>query len=149
MRQAIAAWEATGAQCGKSAALGGLARVCLEAGQTEEGLTYIAEGIDHGYQTGERFDEATQYWIRGELLGQHGASDQEVEADFQRSIKVARQLNARLSELRATVHLCRFWQRQGRKEEARPALAEIYGWFTEGFDSPVLLEAKQLLEELS
>jgi hypothetical protein len=83
------------------------------------------------------------------LLGQQGASDQEVEADLQRSIDVARQRNARLIELYATIHLCRLWQRQGRKEEARQALAEIYGWFSEGFDSPILLTARQLLEELS
>ncbi len=149
MLQAVADWQATGAQCGKSANLGGLARVCLEAGQTEDGLSFSAEAIDHRRRTGERFYEAEQYWIRGELLRQQGASDQEVEAEFQRSINVARQLNARLSELQATICLCRLWQQQGRKEEARPALAEIYGWFTEGFDSPDLLAAKQLLEELS
>jgi len=149
MRQAIANWEATGAQCGKSAALGGLAMVCLEAGQTEKGLAYIAEGIDHGYQTGERFAEATLHWVRGELLAQQGTSDQEVEADFQRAIHIARQLNARLSELRATTRLCRLWQRRGKKEEARRVLSEIYGWFSEGFDSPVLLAAKKLLDELS
>ena len=148
MRRAIADWQATGAQAGKTAILGGLARVCLEAGQTEDGLACSAEAIDFCYRTSERFDEATQYWVRGELLGQQGASDQEVEADFQRSINVARQLNARLSELWATIHLCRLWQRQGKKEEARQALAEIYGWFTEGFDSPVLLAARQLLEKL-
>jgi hypothetical protein len=72
-----------------------------------------------------------------------------VEAEFQRSINVARQLNARLSELRATIHLCHLWQRQGRKKEAQQALAKIYGWFTEGFDRPVLLSARQLLDELS
>ena len=149
MLRAIAAWEATGAQCGKAAILTGLAMVCLEAGQTEDGLAYSAEAIDLCHRTGERYDEATQYWVRGELLGQQGASDQEVEADFKQAIDVARQLNARLSELRATIRLCRLGLRQGKKEEARQALAEIYGWFTEGFDSPVLLAARQLLEELS
>jgi len=148
MRQAISDWQATGAQSAKAAILGGLARVCLEAGQTEEGLALLAEALDFCYRTGERFDEATQYWVRGELLGQQGASDQEVEADLQRSIDVARQRNARLIELYATIHLCRLWRRQGRKEEARQALVGIYGWFTEGFDSPVLLAARQLLDDL-
>ncbi len=149
MRQAVADWLATGAKCGLAAVLGGLAMISLEAGQTENGLAYLAEGIDHAGRTGERFYKAEQYWLRGELLRQQGASDQEVEAEFRRSIDVARQLNARLSELRATIRLSRFWQLQGRVEEARQALAEIYGWFSEGFDSPDLLVARQLLEDLS
>jgi adenylate cyclase len=149
MLQAVADWEATGAQCGKAAILGGIAGVCLEAGQTEDGLEYSAAAIDLCQKTGEQYDEATQYFVLGELLEQQGACKQEVEANFQNSISIARQLNARLSELRATIRLCRFWQRQGRQEEARQALGEIYGWFSEGFDSPVLLAASQLLEELS
>jgi predicted ATPase len=149
MRQSIVDWQATGAQCGKSGVLGGLAMVCLEAGQTTEGLALSTAAIDFRGRTGERYYEAEQYWIRGELLRQQGASHQEVEAEFQQAIKVARQLNARLPELQATIRLGRFWQRQGKEEKARQALAEIYGWFTEGFDSPDLLVARQLLREIS
>jgi predicted ATPase len=68
------------------------------------------------------------------------------EAGFQRAVEVARGQSAKSWELRATTSLCRLWQRQGRREEARRRLADIYGWLTEGFDTPDLQEAKALLE---
>jgi predicted ATPase len=73
----------------------------------------------------------------------------EAEARLHKAIEVARRQSAKSWELRATVSLCRLWQGQGRTDEARHALAEIHGWFTEGFDTPDLKEAKALLEELS
>ncbi len=73
----------------------------------------------------------------------------EVERHYQRAIEVARQQNARSWELRATVSLCRLWQKQGQREAARHMLEEMYGWFTEGFDTVDLQEAKALLEELA
>jgi predicted ATPase len=73
----------------------------------------------------------------------------EVEQNYWQAIEVARQQQARSWELRATLSLCRLWQEQGKQEEARQWLAEIYGWFTEGFDTSDLKEAKALLEELS
>jgi hypothetical protein len=76
-------------------------------------------------------------------------SPQEAEACFLKAIEVARRQQAKSWELRATVSLARLWQSQGKKEEARQMLAEIYGWFTEGFDTKDLQEAKALLEELS
>jgi len=148
MRRAVADWRATGARCGEAAILGAIAGVCLEAGQTADGLADVAAAIELCRLTGESYDEPNQYWIRGELLEQGGAGDQEVEAHLRRAISIARQHQSRLSELRATTHLARFWQRRGRNEEARAALAEIYGWFREGFDSPVMLAARQLLDEL-
>jgi tetratricopeptide (TPR) repeat protein len=149
MRQAIADWQATGAQCGKAAMLGGIARACLRVGQTEDGLTCISEALSLIRQKGERYDEATQYRIRGELLLEQGACVHEVEASFKQAIEVAHQLDARLSELWATTSLARLWQQQDRGEEARHALAAIYSWFDEGFDSPVLRAARSLLAELS
>jgi predicted ATPase len=73
----------------------------------------------------------------------------EAEASLHNAIEVARHQQAKSWELRATVSLCRLWQQQGRMDEARQMLAAIYSWFTEGFDTPDLQEAKALLEELS
>ncbi|HEV8713013.1 MAG TPA: hypothetical protein VGX03_09315, partial [Candidatus Binatia bacterium] len=73
----------------------------------------------------------------------------EAEAYFHKAIKIARQQQAKSLELRATVSLARLWQQQGKQKEAHEVLAEIYGWFTEGFDTKDLQEAKALLEELS
>ncbi len=78
-----------------------------------------------------------------------GGDEAEVEACFHRAIEVARRQQAKSWELRATVSLCRLWQKQGKTEEARKILQEIYDWFTEGFDTKDLKEAKALLEELS
>jgi predicted ATPase len=72
----------------------------------------------------------------------------QAEICFQHAVEVARRQSARSWELRATVSLCRLWQAQGRADEARQMLAEIYGWFTEGFDTPDLQGAKALLKEL-
>jgi adenylate cyclase len=75
--------------------------------------------------------------------------DDEVGSHFHKAIEVAREQSAKSLELRATMSLARLWQKQGKKEEAKQRLAEIYGWFMEGFDTPDLVEAKALLEELS
>ena len=78
-----------------------------------------------------------------------GAAEAEIVACFRHAIEVACQQDAKSWELRATMSLCRLWQKQGKGEEARQILAEIYGWFSEGFDTPDLKEAKALLDELS
>jgi predicted ATPase len=85
----------------------------------------------------------------GELLLMKGVHEGEVERHFQKAFDVAREQSAKSLELRATMSLARLWQKQGKKEEARQRLAEIYDWFTEGFDTHDLVEAKALLEELS
>ena len=86
--------------------------------------------------------------IRGELREEQGQTGQ-AEADFRDSIKLARSMGAKAWELRATVSLARLLAKQGRPEEARAVLAEIYNWFTEGFDTADLKEAKALLGELN
>jgi predicted ATPase len=82
------------------------------------------------------------------LLQQATADEREAEACFQNALKVARGQSAKSLELRAVMSLCRLWQKQGKKEDARGLLAEIYDWFTEGFDTADLKTAKALLEEL-
>ena len=92
------------------------------------------------------------YRLRGELLlkeeGVKQKDNLSPEACFLKAIEVARQQKAKMWELRATVSLSRLWQKQGKTEEARQRLAQIYNWFTEGFDTPDLKEAKALLEVL-
>lgn len=92
--------------------------------------------------------DAELHRLRGELLLVTGATEAEAEICFQQAIEIARQQSAKSWELRATTSLARLWQRQGKKAEARQMLAEIYGWFTEGFDTANLKDAKALLEEL-
>ena len=83
------------------------------------------------------------------MLRQTAANENEAEACFQNALKVARGQSAKSLELRAAMSLCRLWQRQGKKAEARQLLGDIYGWFTEGFDTADLKQAKALLEELT
>ena len=101
-------------------------------------------------QKDTHYHEAEHHRIKGELLLLRGEAKAEVEAEacYHKAIELARQQQAKSWELRAVMSLCRLWQRQGKREEARQLLAEIYGWFTEGFDTPDLKDARELLEEL-
>jgi predicted ATPase len=148
MREGMAALQSIGVRCYLSGALRSLAEAQAKAGQPEEGLTTLAEALTLVEQTDERHWEAELYRLRAELLLMQG-HDAGAEARLQKAIEVARRQQAKSWELRATVSLCRLWQEQGRMDEARQMLAEIYGWFTEGFDTPDLQEAKALLKELS
>ena len=100
-------------------------------------------------QQEERYWEAEIYRLRGVvLLRQPGTSQAEAETWLQRALDVARRQEAKSLELRAAMSLARLWQQQGKRAEAYELLAPIYGWFTEGFDTADLQEAKALLEEL-
>jgi len=143
------------------------------AGQAERALLATNRALAWIEQTGVRLLEAEVWRTRGELLlradeGRTTNDDKEpgapsivshtnvgrpspsgeAEACFQRALEVAREQEARWFELRAAVSLARLWQAQGRRDEARELLAGVYGWFTEGFDTVDLVEAKALLEEL-
>ncbi|HSR35376.1 MAG TPA: hypothetical protein VLY63_32805, partial [Anaerolineae bacterium] len=155
MREGLAAHRSTGARLYVSGILGALAEVQALAGQPGEGLTTLQEALALVEETGERHWEAELYRVQAELLLVQGddveaeASLHQAESCFQQAIEVARRQSAKSWELRATVSLCRLWQEQGRTDEARGMLAEVYAWFTEGFDTPDLLEARALLDELS
>jgi predicted ATPase len=152
IRQGIADYQATGAELGRSHQLISLAEAYGKVGQVEEGLTALDEALIIVQRTGEGFCEPEAHRLKGELLWIQGKAEAEVETCFQRAIKVARQQNAKSWELRAMMSLCRLWHSQGsqgKREEARKRLAEIYGWFSEGFDTADLKEAKRLLAELS
>src|SRR3990172_8041260 len=161
MRQGLASWQATGAELYRSYWLALLAEAYGKAGQTEEGLTVLAEALAVVNKNSERFYEAELYRLKGELLLMQavgagsipdefvGDAPTEAETCFRQAIDIARCQSAKSLELRAVISLSHLLQKQGKKKEARRMLAEIYGWFTEGFDTRDLKEAKALLDELS
>jgi predicted ATPase len=125
-----------------------LAEAQAKAGQPEQGLDTLNQALAVVEETGERYWEPELHRLRAEWLLMQG-DEVEAEASFHKAIEVARHQQAKSWELRATVSLCRLWQKQGKAEGARQALAEIYSWFTEGFATRDLQEAKALLDELS
>ncbi|MBI3799976.1 MAG: hypothetical protein HY268_23755, partial [Deltaproteobacteria bacterium] len=167
LRESLAAWRATGAELGRPGWLVLLAEVCGKGGRVEEGLSVLAEALDFVRKTRECRWEAELYRLKGKLVLQSGVrgpasanpntqhptpstqAEAEAEACFHKAIEIARRQSAKSLELRAVTSLSRLWQSQGKKEEARQVLTEIYGWFTEGFDTVDLKEAKVLLDELS
>jgi predicted ATPase len=150
MRQGFAAWRAAGAGVVWPWFLALLAEACGQAGQIEEGLRALDEALEAVQNNEEHLYEAEVYRLKGELLLQQSAAQQgEAEACFQQALAVARSQQAKSWELRAAMSLVRLWQRQGKRAEARDLLAPIYNWFTEGFDTADLQEAKMLLEQLA
>jgi predicted ATPase len=148
MQQGLAAWRATGAEVLRPYGLALLARASAKLGQPEAGLTLLAEALAVTNNTGERRWDAELHRLKGELL-LAGAAEHAAEAEtcFRQALDVARRQQAKSWELRAAMSISRLWQRQGKRTEARELLAPIYGWFTEGFDTTDLQEAKALLEE--
>ncbi len=154
MRDGLAAWRGTGTRQFEPYLQTLMATAYGETGQATKGLAVVLEALDTVERTGERTDEAELYRLKGELTlqseeGSHEERAGEAEASFQKAIEVAQRQQAKYWELRATTSLARLWQQQGKKEEARQMLAKIYGWFTEGFDTADLKDAKALLEKLA
>jgi predicted ATPase len=150
MRQGLAAIRATGQGLGWSAYLAMLAEAYGNSGQAGEGLRLLAKALAHVDHTGERYYEAEVYRLKGELLWQQSAEHQEAaEESLHQALAVARRQQAKSWELRAAMSPARLWQQQGKRAEARELLAPIYGWFTEGFDTADLQDARTLLEELA
>jgi class 3 adenylate cyclase/predicted ATPase len=168
IHQGLAAWRATGAEAICPHFLALLAEAYGKVGQTEKGLNTLAEARALVDKTGERVYEAELHRLKGELTLQQQSkveshkskvpntqhltpstqAEAEAEACFLKAIEIARKQQAKSLELRATMSLARLWQQQGKGDEARQMLATIYNWFTEGFDTMDLKEAKALLEEL-
>jgi class 3 adenylate cyclase/predicted ATPase len=141
---------ALGAVIHATFALGIAADGLLAAGCYAEGLEQIDRALMLAVEGGERAYMALLHGIRAKLLVQvRGASDPAVEASLQQALAIARQQETKGFELGAAVTLARLWAEAGRRAEARDLLAPIYGWFTEGFDTPDLVEAKALLDALS
>jgi predicted ATPase len=149
IRQGFAGWRATGAGVAWPWFLALLAEACGKVGQLDEGLRALDEALAAVQHNEEHHYEAEVYRLKGELLLQKTpAHQEEAEEHLQQALAVARRRQAKSWELRAALSLSRLWQRQGKRQEAYELLAPIYDWFTEGFDTPDLQEAKALLEEL-
>jgi predicted ATPase len=148
LREGLAAWQAMGEALYQPLFRALLAETYGKVGQPEAGLSVLAEVLADVHNTGLCFCEAELYRLQGVLLQQAAGSGDEAEACLRQALDVARRQQAKSLELRAAMSLSRLWQRQGKRAEARELLAEIYGWFTEGFDTADLQEAKALLEEL-
>ena len=167
MRQGLTAWRDTGAEMSRPYFLALLAAAYGKAGQAQEGLGVLTEALAGVHKNMERFCEAELHRLKGELTLQQSNVQRptskvnipqsafrnphleaEAEACFVKAIDIARCQSAKSWELRAVMSLSRLWQRQGKKKKTRKLLAETYGWFTEGFATADLQEAKALLEEL-
>jgi class 3 adenylate cyclase/predicted ATPase len=161
LRQGMDACRAAGQECARTYFLALLAEAYGHRGQSEAGLSVLSEALEFVEKTGERYCEAELYRLKGELslqskqvkTGQDKAEgrspESEAEECFVKAMTIAKQQQAKSWELRAAMSLSRLWQHQGKGAEAHQMLAEICGWFTEGFDTKDLQEAKALLEELS
>jgi predicted ATPase len=150
MRRGLAAYRATGSATGMPGHLAQIAEAYGQVGQVDEGMHLLAEALTCAHTTGERHTEAELHRLHGELLLRQAIPEaQTAEACFQRALDVARRQQAKWWELRAAMSLARLWQHQGKRAEARELLAEIYGWFTEGFETTDLQEAKAFLETLA
>jgi predicted ATPase len=147
LRDGSAAYRATGAETWMPSYIAFLARAYEIAGQMEDALTHLDDALQIVERTGERWLEAELHRQRGQLLLQQG-NPEAAEQLYRKALSIAREQEAKLWELRAAVSLARLRRDQDRHAEARDLLAPIYGWFTEGFDTPDLKDAKALLDEL-
>ncbi len=148
IREGLAAWQSTGTGMRRPYFLTLLADVLLRADQTEEGLTIIAEAEALIERSGETRWHAETVRLKGALMDRAGAAMEDIEATYQRALEIARGQEARLLELRAATSLGQLWHGQGKANKARELLGPLYNWFTEGFDTPDLKDAKALLGEL-
>jgi predicted ATPase len=147
MREALAALRATGAGLRRPYYLGILAESLGVAGQIEEASDLVASALAVAAEHGDQFFSAELHRIEGELLGRRSGPEAS-ETSFSQAVAIARRQKARLTELRAATSLARLWREQGRRAEAHDLLAPIYAWFTEGFDTADLKDARALLDEL-
>jgi predicted ATPase len=148
MRHGLGIFESTGAEVLRPYWLALQADAHRRLGQTAEGLATLEEALEKATRHGERFYEAELHRLTGELLLAAG-SDDAAEVSFLRAIEVAREQEARSLELRAVVSLVRCSRRRGQTIETRQQLAELYGWFSEGFETTDLQAARRLLAELA
>ena len=149
MRQGLAAQQAVGAETNRPLYLALLAEAYGCIGQIPEGLQTLAEALAVVQQHHDHFYEAEVYRLQGEFLGSRAGEDHAAaEASLRQALAISQHQAAKAFELRAAMSLARLWQHQGRRHEAYNLLAPIYGWFTEGFDTPSLQKAKALLEEI-
>jgi class 3 adenylate cyclase/predicted ATPase len=149
MRHGLEALRATGGQVRLPYYLSLMAEACGQAGQVEDGLALVAEALTRAETTEERWRVAELYRLQGDLCLQQAVPDaSQAESCFVQALDVARSQQAKSLELRAATSLARMWQSQGKRQDAHDLLAPVYGWFTEGFDTADLKDAKALLQAL-
>jgi predicted ATPase/DNA-binding winged helix-turn-helix (wHTH) protein len=160
MRQGVAAHQATGAEIGRPRSMALLAQALDKSNQTSEGLNVLEEALAVASRSGELYYQAELYRLKGELLlkqlSAEGKSSQPENADsialaetcFEESLKIAQQQQAKSWQLRAVMSMVRLSKNQPRREAAYRLLTQVYDSFTEGFDTPDLLDARALLQEL-
>jgi predicted ATPase len=148
--EGLALAAGSGHRTGVPGLLAALADGQRAAGQDTAALGTVESGLAAAIETGQHFYDAGLFHLKGELLlGSDPANAAEAEILFCQALHIARAQEAKSLELRAATSLARLWQRQGKCAEARALLAPTYGWFTEGFDTGDLVEAKALLDELT
>jgi predicted ATPase len=149
IHQGLTAFRATGAEILRPYFLVLLAAAQGTLGEPAAGLAVLTEALTLTETTGERWYEAELYRLKGALLLQQSLDNQaEAESCFHHALDIAHNQQAKSLELKAATSLARLWQQQGKREEARQVLGDVYGWFTEGFDTLDLKDAKALLEVL-
>jgi predicted ATPase len=150
LRGALDLLRAAGAELGRPYYTGMLAEAYGKAGQPAQGIALIEEAVECMNRTGQHLFEAELQRVKGDLL-LAVSRDRHAEAEdcYRHALDCARRQGSKSAELSAALSLSRLWREQGKHEEARTLLAEIYGWFTEGFETRDLKEAKALLDELS
>jgi predicted ATPase len=150
IRQAFAVYPNLGPGLYRSYYFSLLVEAYGQATLPEAGLSVLARALTLVTTTGVRWWEAELHRLKGESLLRLASPEiTQAEACFQQALDVARSQQAKALELRSALSLSRLWQQRGKRDEARQLMAEVYGWFTEGFDAPDLQEAKALLGELS
>ena len=150
LTQGIALWERTGATLAVSSFRAYLAELYGAEGRAQDGLAILPDQFEHIQRSGERFMEADLYRIQGELLLQLSEPDiKGAEASFRSGLEVARSQSAKLLELRVALSLCRMLDSEHRQTEIIALLEPLYGWFTEGFDTPDLVAAREMLNRVS
>jgi predicted ATPase len=147
---AIPKWRSTGSRIYLPVWLSLLAGAYGQLGQFDDALSHIGEAMTAVETTKETWYEAEVYRIAGEIALMSPERDAaKAEASFERALAVAREQQAKFFELRAAMSIARLWRDQGKRDKARELLAPVYGWFTEGFDTLDLKQAKALLDELA
>ena len=150
IRQGISAYRGTWTEAFRPFFLTLQTEAYRKIGQAEDGLAALAKALGFVGKSGERLYEAEIYRLKGALLfAQSSDNHTEAEICFHQALDIARHQQAKSLELRAATSLARLWQQQGKRQEAHELLAPVYAWFTEGFDTADLKEAKGLLDALS
>ena len=156
IQQGLEAYQTIGAELWRPYYLAVLAEAHRKAAQPDKGLSTVADALARVNKTEERWYEAELYRLQGELMlakfnvqGSQFKGEEEVEVCFRKAITIAQKQEAKSWELRAATSLARLWQQQGKRVEAHDLLASVYEWFTEGFDTADLKDARALLGTLS